>query len=220
MGFTGWPRAAFEFYVDLEADNSRSFWQAHRDVYETAVKEPFLALSAEVEREFGPLRVFRPYRDTRFAKDKSPYKTAAAAVTEGPGGTHYYISVGAGGLYAGSGYYVFAPDQLERWRAAVADTRTGPVIESAVGALQKQRYDVAAHDALKSAPRGYPKDHPRVELLRWKGCHAGQSFGAPRWVSTKAALERIVESWRGAAAMSRWLDKHVGPSTVAPPEPD
>ena len=89
------------------------------------MKAPFLALSDLVEKEFGPLRVFRPNRDIRFAKDKSPYKTAAAAVTEGPGGTHYYVSVSAEGLYAGPGYYML-PDQLERFRAAVADARSGP----------------------------------------------------------------------------------------------
>jgi uncharacterized protein (TIGR02453 family) len=220
MGFTGWPPAAFEFYVGLEADNSRDYWQAHRDVYDASVKAPFLALSEVIEKEFGPLRLFRPNRDTRFSKDKSPYKTAAAAVTEGPGGTHFYVMLGAEGLYAGSGYYVFAPDQLDRWRAAVGDARTGPAIEKAIAAVRRQRCEVAPHDALKSAPRGYPKDHPRIELLRWKGCHAGREFGTARWISTKGALDRIVEAWRAAAPMNRWLDKHVGPSTAAPPEPD
>jgi uncharacterized protein (TIGR02453 family) len=220
MAFSGWPAAAFEFYAGLETDNSRSYWQAHRDVYEASVKEPFLALSDAVEREFGALRMFRPNRDTRFAKDKSPYKTAAAAVTEGPGGTHYYVMIGVDGLYAGSGYYMFTPDQLDRWRAAVADDRTGKTIERAVSDLRAQRYEVAPHDALKTAPRGYPRDHPRVELLRWKGCHAGRSFGTPKWVSSPRALDRIVETWRAAASMNRWLDKQVGPSTMAPPTPD
>ena len=197
MVFTGWPQAAFEFYVGLEADNSRDYWQAHRDVYDASVKAPFLELSELIEKEFGPLRLFRPNRDTRFAKDKSPYKTSAAAVTEGPGGTHYYVMLGAEGLYAGSGYYMLAPDQLDRWRAAIADTRSGPAMEKAITNVRKQRLEVAQHDALKSAPRGYAKDHPRIELLRWKGCHAGRTFGAPKWVSTKAARDRIVDAWRG-----------------------
>jgi uncharacterized protein (TIGR02453 family) len=220
MAFSGWPPAAFQFYVGLEADNSRPYWQSHRDVYDAAVKAPFLALSDEVEREFGSLRMFRPNRDTRFSKDKSPYKTAAAAVTEGPGGTHYYVMIGADGLYAGSGYYMFAPDQLERWRAAVAEERAGKVIERAIADVRARRLEVAPHDALKSAPRGYPKDHPRIELLRWKGCHAGRTLGAPKWVSTKRCLDRIIETWRDPAPMNRWLDTHIGPSTLAPREPD
>ena len=128
--------------------------------------------------------------------------------------------LGAEGLYAGSGYYMFAPDQLDRWRAAIADARSGPALEKAIAAVRKQRLEVAPHDALKSAPRGFAKDHPRIELLRWKGCHAGRTFGAPKWVSTKGARDRIVDAWRAAAPMNRWLDKHVGPSTLAPPEPD
>jgi uncharacterized protein (TIGR02453 family) len=220
VSFTGWPPNAFTFYADLETDNTRAFWQAHRDFYDESVKAPFLELSELVAREFGALRIFRPHRDTRFSKDKSPYKTAAAAAGEGRGGTGYYVMINAEGLYAGSGYYMLAPDQLERWRAAVADARTGPAIERAVSSLQKQKYEVAPHDALKSAPRGYPKDHPRIELLRWKGCHAGRSFGTPRWVSTKQAYDKIVQAWRDAGTMNRWLDKHVGPSTMAPPPPD
>jgi uncharacterized protein (TIGR02453 family) len=204
----------------LEADNSRAYWQSNRATYDASVREPFLELSAVVEREFGPLHVFRPHRDTRFSKDKSPYKTTAAAVTEGPGGTSYYVQISAEGLYAGSGYYMFASDQLERFRAAVADARRGPKLSAAVTALRAQRYEVAARDALKRSPRGYDPDHPRADLLRMKGLHAGRSFGAPRWLHTARAADRIVAAWRDAAAVCRWLDRNVGPSTLAPPEPD
>ncbi len=220
MGFTGWPKSVFAFYEGLEADNSRAYWLAHKATYDEDVKEPFAALSAAVEKEFGPMRVFRPNRDTRFAKDKSPYKTQAAAVTEGRSGTHFYVSIGAEGLYVGSGYYMLMPDQLERYRDAVADNRTGPPLVKAVAAVRAAKLECAAHDELKTAPRGYPKDHPRVELLRWKGLHAGRQFPAARWVSTAAALDRIRDTWRAAKPVNTWLDKHVGPSTAAPPEPD
>ena len=126
MTFRGWPQDALDFYVGLEADNSKTYWQAHKPIYDECVKAPFLALSDEIEREFGPLHVFRPNRDIRFAKDKSPYKTAAAAVTESEGGAAYYVQISSEGLYVGSGYYHLAPDQLERYRAAVADAKTGP----------------------------------------------------------------------------------------------
>ena len=220
MTFRGWPKEALDFYVGLEADNSRRYWQAHKATYDESVKAPFLELSDAVEREFGPLRVFRPNRDIRFSKDKSPYKIAAAAATEGEGGAAYYVQISSGGLYVGSGYYHLMPDQLERYRVAVADARSGPKLAGAVAALRQQRYGVDSRESLKSAPRGYPPDHPRIDLLRHKGMHAGKEFGAPGWLRTKAALERIVKTWRDAGAMNRWLDKHVGPSTLAPPEPD
>ena len=219
MTFRGWPQEALDFYVGLEADNSRQYWLAHKATYDESVKAPFLELSDAVEREFGPLRVFRPNRDIRFSKDKSPYKIAAAAATEGEGGAAYYVQISSGGLYVGSGYYHLMPDQLERYRVAVADARSGPKLAAAVAALRKQRYGVDSRESLKSAPRGYPSDHPRIDLLRNKGMHAGKEFGAPGWLRTKAALDRIVKTWRDAGPMNRWLDKHVGPSTLAPPEP-
>jgi uncharacterized protein (TIGR02453 family) len=219
MTFRGWPKEALDFYVGLEADNSRQYWLAHKAIYDESVKAPFLELSDAVEREFGPLRVFRPNRDIRFSKDKSPYKIAAAAATEGEGGAAYYVQISSGGLYAGSGYYHLMPDQLERYRVAVADARTGPKLATAVAAVRKQRYNVDSRDALSRAPRGYPQDHPRIELLRNKGMHAGKEFGAPRWLHTKGALDRIVKAWRDASPMNRWLAKFVGPSNLPPPEP-
>jgi uncharacterized protein (TIGR02453 family) len=217
--FRGWPPEAIEFYAKLEADNSREFWSAHKHVYDECVKAPFAALSDAVSREFGPLHLFRPHRDVRFSKDKSPYKTHAGAVTESQGGAAYYAHIGAEGLYAGSGYYIFAPDQLERFRAAVADARTGPRLAAALDALRRKRYEVAARESLKRVPRGFDPDHPRAELLKMKGVHVGKAFGAPRWLHGRGALDRIVTVWRDAAPVNRWLDRHVGPSTAPPPEP-
>jgi uncharacterized protein (TIGR02453 family) len=220
MTFNGWPEAAIDFYAGLEVDNSKGYWTAHRPIYDECVKAPFEELSAVIEQEFGPLRVFRPNRDIRFSKDKTPYKTAAAAVTESQGGTAYYVQISATGLYAGSGYHHLQTDQLQRFRDAVADNRIGPKLATAVDALRKKKYDVDARESLKRAPRGFDPDHPRIDLLRMKGIHAGRAFGDPRWLHTAGAAERIVGAWRDAAPVNRWLDRNVGPSTVAPPEPE
>jgi uncharacterized protein (TIGR02453 family) len=218
--FRGWPDAALDFYAGIEADNSKAYWLAHKPIYDESVKAPFLELSELIEKEFGPLHVFRPHRDTRFSKDKTPYKTAGAAVTEGPGGASYYVQISAEGLFVGSGYYHLQSDQLLRFREKVADNRTGPKLAAAVEVLRKKRYSVAAREALKRVPRGMDPDHPRAELLRMKGVHVGRTFGAPKWLHTPAAAERIVTTWRDAAPVNRWLDRNVGPSTLAPPEPD
>jgi uncharacterized protein (TIGR02453 family) len=220
MTFHGWPEGVLHFYAGLEADNSKSYWQAHKSQYDDFVKAPFEELSPLVEGEFGPLRLFRPNRDIRFSKDKSPYKTAAAAVTESEGGASYYAQISATGLYAGSGYYHLQNDQLELFRRAVADAKKGPQLAKAVDALRKQRYEVDSRESLKRAPRGFDPEHPRADLLRMKGIHVGRTFGAPRWLHTKAAAERIMTAWRDAGPVNRWLDRNVGPSTSAPPEPD
>ena len=91
MSFQGFPERALIFYEGLEADNSKPYWTDHRDVYERDVRAPMLALLAEVEEEFGTGKLFRPYRDVRFAKDKTPYKVNAAASVEG-----LYVSLGGG----------------------------------------------------------------------------------------------------------------------------
>src|SRR2546427_9074221 len=120
MAFRGWPAEALEFFEGLEADNSKSYWQANKAVYEQIVRAPMEELLAELEPEWGEGRIFRPYRDVRFSADKSPYKTSMAAVV-GDG----YIQLTADGLGAGSGMWEMAPDQLERYRQAVSEGRPG-----------------------------------------------------------------------------------------------
>ena len=213
--FTGWPEEALSFFRGLEADNSKSYWTAQRAVYDGSVLAPMRALAEEVAEEFGPMHIFRPYRDVRFSKDKSPYKTAIAAGGELEGGAVIYLHLGAEGLFAASGYYQMRSDQLERYRRAVADDRTGPALESVVAELRRARWEVGG-EALKVAPRGYPRDHPRVLLLRHKGMTMGKTFPPAKWLHTRKALDRVVGVWQAGAPMNDWLDAHVGPSTLPP----
>jgi len=218
MAFRGFPPEAISFYEGLEADNSKSYWTANKAVYEEAVKAPFEAFCEEVDAAFRPLRLFRPYRDVRFSADKAPYKTAAAAASESEGGSVYYVQLSANGLFAGTGQYHMAADQLERFRAAVGDDASGREVESIVAALAKKGYDIAAHDELKTAPRGYAKDHPRIALLRRKGLIAGQSWPAAPWLHTANAKAKVEASWRGCEELNDWLAQYVGPSQMAPSE--
>ncbi|HEV2758238.1 MAG TPA: DUF2461 domain-containing protein [Acidimicrobiales bacterium] len=216
--FTGWPDTALDFYRDLERQNDRAFWTAHKDVYERDVKAPFIALSERVAEEFGPLRVFRPNRDVRFSKDKAPYKTRCYAVTEGEGGEAYYVQICAEGLVVASGYWMMANDQLSRYRKAVDDEGSGKALEQIVAGLQRQGLAIEGH-GLKTAPRGYPRDQPRVELLRHKSVAAMRTFPPAAWLRTAAAADRIVEVWRATGPLNGWLARHVGPTTEPPPRP-
>src|SRR5690606_22654404 len=127
-----------------------------------------------------------------------------------------YFQLSAAGLMCGVGYYGMARDQLQRFRAAVDADATGGEIVRIVDALVEQGYTVGAIDELKTAPRGYPKDHPRIELLRRKGLMVSKDFRAPAWLHTKQVASRIRTTWDGAVEMSAWLDAHVGPSTLEP----
>lgn len=212
MAFKGWPAEAFEFYERLELDNSKEYWQAHKDVYERAVRAPFEALFEDLAPQYGAGRLFRPYRDVRFSKDKSPYKTNAAATLERGG----YISLSANGVGAGCGYYEMAADQLDRYRRAVDDDTTGKEIERMVASMRKKGIEVDGHGELKTAPRGYAKDHPRIELLRYKGLISWQSWPPSALLSTPKIKTKIVEHFRASEPLVGWLDDHVGPSTAAP----
>jgi uncharacterized protein (TIGR02453 family) len=220
MVFAGFPVEAFDFYARLELDNSRAFWLDNKQIYEHAVKRTIAELSKSVERRFGALHLFRPYRDVRFSKDKTPYKTAAGAVTESEGGSAYYVQISSEGLFVGCGMYVMASDQLERWRAALDDPRRGGAIARAVESLRSDGFEIGAMESLKTAPRGYPKDHPRIELLRMKGLTMGKSFPLAKWMHTAKAIDRVVGVWEAAKPMNAWLERTVGPSSLAPPEPD
>ncbi len=214
MAFTGIPAAALDFYDRLGADNSKAFWETNKQTFKEAVREPVEALCEELA-EFGPFHLFRPHNDLRFQKDRPPYKIHQGAYGESEGGAGFYFQVSAQGLMTGAGYYAMAKDQLDRFRAAVAADHTGAEIAEIVGRLAKT-YSIGAIDELKTAPRGYPKDHPRIDLIRRKGLMMSKDFGAPKWIHTKQAASRIRAVWEDAAPMNAWLDTHVGPSTLEP----
>jgi uncharacterized protein (TIGR02453 family) len=213
MMFTGFPEAALDFYEGLEADNSRTYWTAHKDLYESAVRAPMLALLAALEAEFGPGRIFRPYRDVRFAADKSPYKTHCGAVlADHAGQAGGYVEISAAGLLVAGGYYSTQPDQVERYRRSVADDVQGARLESIVAALAGGEYELGG-TVLKTSPRGYPKDHPRAGLLRHRTLYARRGWKPEPWLHTTAAADRVRTAWRAFAPINSWLATQVGPTT-------
>ena len=215
--FTGFPPDALEFFVGLEANNERSWWQANRARFEASVRDPMRALLDELEAQRGSFRVFRMNRDTRFSHDKSPYKLAHAAMAEREGGATLYVQLGRDGLFVGGGIYHMARDQLARFRAAVDDEASGSALEAAVTTVHRAGVDVrSGEDALKSAPKGFSKDHPRIELLRWKGCIAAVELGAPSWLHTARARDEVDRVWQEAEPVLSWLDACVGPSQEPP----
>jgi uncharacterized protein (TIGR02453 family) len=165
MAFGGWQEAALEFYAGLEDDNSKSYWTSNKAVYQEEVLRPMEELLEQLAPELGEPKIFRPYRDIRFSADKTPYKTHIGATI---GGT-CYVQFSADGLGAGSGMWHMEPDQLNRYRVAVAADSTGAQLEAIIADIEKAGFEVHGHDSLKSAPRGYPPGHPRIGLLRHKG---------------------------------------------------
>ena len=112
---------------------------------------------------------------------------------------------------------MLAPDQLERYRRSVADSNFEPWLVTAIGKAQQAGLEVWGQ-TLATAPRGYPKDHARIELLRRKNLTLGQTLKFGRGIGRSAGLEFVAHAWRTAAPVTRWLDQHVGASMM-PPRP-
>ena len=205
--FTGFPVAALDFYDDLEMDNTKSFWAAHKDTYETAVKAPMTALVWALEVEFGPAKIFRPYRDVRFAKDKTPYKTHQGAyVPIGPS-TGWYVQVSAPGVRVGAGFYEADSERLGAIRHAIADDTHGPELEKLLADLTGEGWELGG-ETLKTSPRGYDADHPRIALLRHKSMTLGKNYGFDPVIHSPELLDRVRDDWRAVRPFLDWVDAH------------
>ncbi len=207
MRFTGFPEIALVFYEGLEADNSKTYWTAHKPVYDEQVRAPMQALLDDLEPEFGAAKLYRPFRDVRFSKDKTPYKSAVAASVG-----QYYVQLTADGLMVGGGIYHTAPDQVVRLRRAVDDDVQGAQLERLVADLRGRKWSVDG-ERLATKPRGFSADHPRIDLLRYKSMIAFQHWEPAVWLHTAKAGTRVRDAWRELGDITAWLSAHVGPSS-------
>ena len=202
--FAGWTGDFQAFFLGLELDNSKRYFDAQRARYESDVKAPLLALLSELEPEFGRAKVSRPNRDIRFSPDKRPYKTNIYG--DCPGG---YVALEARGLTAAGGLYHVEPEQLLRYREAVAADRSGAELAGVVAGLRSRGYEIGGLE-LKRVPSPYPKDHPRGELLRHKRLIYWKRWEVGRWIATREALERVAQAWRDGGELKSWLARELG----------
>ncbi len=179
MAFSGWPEEALDFYDGLAADNTKTYWTEHKAVYEDKILRPMTELTEELAEEFGEPKIFRPYRDVRFSRDKTPYKTHIGAVIGGTG----YVQLSAEGLGAGAGMWQMSPEQLARYRAAVADDIPGSELEQIIAADREGRGSPCTATARSSPRRAATRPTtPGSALLRYKGVTAGSNGRwSPGW---------------------------------------
>ena len=201
-GFPGFRPEALDFLAELAANNDRAWFQPRKAEYEHLLKEPLEALCVALDARFRELGVplaadparspFRIYRDVRFSRDKSPYKTVVSASFgwAGDGGgasgrSHAddvhasggYFSFGPGNIYVGGGVWHPEPSWLKRFRDRVASDYDGfrAVVESpAFAAMFGSVGDDG--ESLKRVPPGYPADHPAAEILRKKNVTFGRQL--------------------------------------------
>ncbi|MDK3257821.1 DUF2461 domain-containing protein [Blastococcus capsensis] len=217
MSFGGFPDEGLVFYEGLEADNSKTYWTAHRTAYEAHVRAPMTALLEELAPEFAPAKVFRPYRDVRFSNDKTPYKTHQGAVVtpEGRGAGSWYVQISADALMVAGGSWRLESDQVARYRRAVADDVQGPRLEAEIGRLRAGGWTIEG-DRLVRVPAGFSTDDDRTDLLKHKSLHATRRWTPEGWLHTPAVLTRVQASWRDLATLNNWLADNVGATTKDP----
>jgi len=213
VAFEGFPEQALEFYEGLEADNSKAYWTDHRGAYESCVRVPMQELLARLEPEFGPAKLFRPYRDVRFSNDKTPYKTAAAAAIGDDVQGGLYVQLSAAGLLLAGGAHGLTTDQARRLRAAVADDRPGRALVGVLDGLQAAGFAVEG-ERLKRLPKEHAADHPRAGMLTLKTLFAVQQHEPQEWLHSADAADRVAQAWRAVAPLNGWLRQHVGPPRV------
>ena len=212
---SGFSPAATQFFDDLEDQNTREFWLAHKDVFDREVREPMAALLDSLPEEYQPFKIFRMNRDVRFSADKSPYKLMHGAAHGVPGAV-YYLHLDASGLMVACGSYMMAPDELERYRQAVADDASGEELSEILAALERRRslrVGPGGSKLLKTAPRGFPRDHPRADLLRQKGLIAARTRVASELQNGVRLRAFVVETFQMCTDLTDWLRRHVGAST-------
>jgi uncharacterized protein (TIGR02453 family) len=208
VSFEGFPVAALDFYDDLEVDNTKSFWEKHKSVYTESVKAPMIALCDALAEEFGPAKIFRPYRDVRFAKDKTPYKTHQGAFVRVGEATGWYVEVSPRGVQTGAGFYEASSPRIAAYREAVDHDRFGSELEQILDLLRSSGFEIGGN-RLKTSPRGYRADHARIELLRHRSLVVGHQLGFEPVIHTPEVLDLVRDDWRSLKPLVEWVADHV-----------
>ena len=208
MTFSGFRPGAVRFLDGLAADNSKGYFDAHRDAYQTDIRGPLEDLTAEAEEKYGPGKVMRPNRDVRFSKDKSPYRLTAAMWAGEVGGV--YLSLTRDHIEVGGGIYEPTRDQLLRARTAIADMpRAAAELDTIVKTLATRGFRRAG-PSLTTAPRGYDRDHDQIELLRLK------LYAAITNIRVTAGRDDVRTAWKQVEPLIAWADEHVGVAAAMP----
>jgi uncharacterized protein (TIGR02453 family) len=219
--FEGFADRDARFFKALAKNQDRAWFAAHRDEYEEGWHAPMKALLAEVRERLAPTykhedlappKVFRIYRDVRFSKDKSPYKThiggylGIEGTSAGPGGAAaLYVHVAANELFACAGQYMMDGEQLKRYRAALVDGARSREIAAILKPLTRAGFTVESYEQLQRVPKGFDPGHPHADLLRRKGLIVSFPDPPRALLTSRKLVEWCVTHGKKTVALVEWL---------------
>jgi uncharacterized protein (DUF2461 family) len=201
MSFSGYPEDALAFFEAVTADTSWDVVSQRLDLHAYAVRGPTVELCQELADEFGPAKVFNLHRSPELWTHQSAYVSVADTIAYGLSLSLVGLSIEGGWLYSSS-------DQVERYRAAVYRDGPGEALRAILDGLGD--FEVIG-DTLKTSPRGYESDHPRIDLLRHRSLVATRDLGRGPWLHTSEAAERVRTGWRQLRPLVEWFSANVGP---------
>lgn len=203
--FHGFGKDFVKYYLTLEEHNNREWFHANRAMYDTNVAFPLKALAGELETDYSPVKVFRPYRNVRFWPDLPPLNEHASLIANTVGNAAYYVRIDADGLLLGCGTWQPTKNQLTTFRQ-LADSDSGAKeIRKVLAKVKKAGFELTTENALKSAPRGFDKDHPHIDLLRLKSLALSQHWAPEPWLYSRECLMHITTAWKAASPWVDWL---------------
>ncbi len=215
--FKGFDRSAPAFFAELAVEMNKGWYdenkQRYLDQWVAPMTELLTEVGAQLGKTYGPLKIgepklFRLYRDVRFAKDKTPYKTHIAGTlpfAKELSGLPLYLHLGLEDEYLGAGTYYFEANRLATWRKLVAADATGKPLAALVTKLRKTGYAVGGHEDYKKVPKGHPPDHARAEFLKMKGLTAGFPSIPKGLIHKPAFVDWIVDHARAVSPLVTWL---------------
>jgi uncharacterized protein (TIGR02453 family) len=207
--FAGIDPDTFAFYAELGQHQSKEWWLANKRRYEQRVRGPVEQLSEALGGEFGPLKIFRTYKDVRFSNDKRPYKDHLGLVTrDGSAGTHY-LQVSQHALMLAGGMYQPGREQLARFREIVDDNRLVGDLEATLDEVGESGFSITTADALTTAPRGFSVEHPKIDLLRLKRLAISTEYAPAPWMHGPELLDRVRAGWHVVGVWNDWLAENL-----------
>jgi uncharacterized protein (TIGR02453 family) len=218
--FTGFPKGGVEFFQALTMNMEREWFAQHKGDYVRLWQAPMeaylLAVQAGLKKAFPkgakyPPKVMRIYRDVRFSKDKTPYKTSQSGMLplfgEGNpmGSTGFYSEFGPSPFVA-MGRWMMEPEALLRFRRAVVSEKSGPAFARAVAKALSAGYEVSSAGVLKRVPKGFEADHPRAPLLKLKGFALSFPAVPQKLLQSPKLVDWVVERALAVKGIIQWVD--------------